>query len=195
LPVEILFVRQLSETRKKTHMSILSPRNLKYAGLALIAAPEPVTTPIGLAMVGASYAISKVHDVQTKHRTEHIVTKMFLKSQPIPEKSCWVKAQERKGPVVHTLRSNYAKDMREDLRDAYTAALHRNTPVHHTLRQIPEPVREAPARIVHTGTTQPVIRHTLRADYAIQLKSDLDKAKKAQPAQPIHHTIRQMPGR
>jgi len=49
-------MRQTSKLRKMMRPRSRLQRALRVAGLALVLLPEPVTTPIGIALVGLSFA-------------------------------------------------------------------------------------------------------------------------------------------
>jgi hypothetical protein len=60
----------------------MSGKVLRGVGLALIALPEPITTPIGLGILAASWAISRHEESRKKARLKYILKDYFHSYRP-----------------------------------------------------------------------------------------------------------------
>ncbi len=60
-------------------------RVLKKVGLALILLPEPFTTPLGLALIGAAYVFSRIDRVDGPRQLRGLMTLYFKHARPVGE--------------------------------------------------------------------------------------------------------------
>ncbi len=60
----------------------MSGKVLRGLGIALIAMPEPFTTPLGVGLLAASWALSRHHDSQRKKYVRHLVTEYLHTYRP-----------------------------------------------------------------------------------------------------------------
>jgi len=60
----------------------LSGKVLRGLGIALIAMPEPFTTPLGVGLLAASWVLSRHEESQRKARVRHVVTEYLHTYKP-----------------------------------------------------------------------------------------------------------------
>ncbi len=86
----------------------MSGKLLRGVGLALIAMPEPITTPIGLGILGVSWAISRHEQSQKRAYLKHIIGEYLHTYRPfgygmgsVTKTSADLPYRSQKEPLFH----------------------------------------------------------------------------------------------